>query len=85
MKMKISCIKEMYEKLFPSTRPNVTLRLVGFTSKVLDVGCGEGVPLCKACKRPNAYRVGLDVRLTVLLKAREVYDDVVLADATHLP
>jgi ubiquinone/menaquinone biosynthesis C-methylase UbiE len=60
---------------------NMTMEFVGKTQMVLDVGCGWGRELVRL---KNA--VGIDVSLPFLKTARNyVKNDVILADAHHLP
>jgi len=57
--------------------------LDGNQIKVLDLGCGGGNPDLKLNK--DCYVVGIDLSLSSLLNAREVYDEVYKASATLLP
>jgi len=57
---------------------------------ILDAGCGEGLSI-KVLKKfaksklTNAYKLGIDIYLPYLKKARETYDDVILADLRFIP
>ena len=49
--------------------------------KVLDVGCGTGL----FCKYVNGLYVGLDISEGMIRKCKERCENVVIADAEHLP
>lgn len=84
-------LKLLYEKLFPFTAQATILHHINRinTGKVLDVGCGKGENI-KFLSNEWHFRgvlIGFDMHMPYLRKAKtlKIYDDVLLADANHLP
>jgi SAM-dependent methyltransferase len=81
----------LYEKFFPFTAQATILHHINRINagKVLDVGCGKGENI-KFLSNGWHFRgvlIGLDIYIPYLRKAKtsKIYNDVLLADANHLP
>jgi SAM-dependent methyltransferase len=70
----------------PELDPIVSRLIKGST--ILDIGCGKGKwGYFTKVKNPKAYLVGIDIEHEHLsfCKRHRLYDDLILADATHPP
>lgn len=74
-----------FENEFVLREVKITLRKGHCT--ILDAGCGKGVygylTRCEAAN--NIFIIGLDIHGLEFVKKYNIYDDVVMADVTHLP
>jgi SAM-dependent methyltransferase len=87
------------EKLFLKLSNDVSrslpfLSMINFSKKkikveiksILDLGCGKGTALSlELAKYKKAYLVGVDIFLPSLIKAKNCYGDVILANVKFLP
>jgi len=74
---------KLYWWLFTYFHPALQILRKNRVKSLLDVGCGKGGPV----KMLKCYKVGVDLNLRELkgcLKEK-THDDLILADATHLP
>lgn len=73
----------------PYLEPYILKLIPGRVGKVLDVGCGYGSwgYMLKVEKDMNAVFVGVDLWKPYLIKLKQlgIYEDLILADANHLP
>jgi SAM-dependent methyltransferase len=66
----------------------VVFHVLNECHSILDIGCGRGgiARVIRARTRTGpCFLVGIDLFLEYLVKARDLYDDVLLCDARHLP
>lgn len=78
LKVSVFGVRTKHEEYYRKLKP-----IDGDRIKVLDLGCGGGNPSLKLNK--SFYVVGIDLSLSSLLNARQVYDEVHKASATLLP
>lgn len=78
LKVSVFGLRTKHEKYYQKLRSICSNQI-----KVLDLGCGGGNSTLKISK--DFYIVGIDLSLSSLLRAREVYDEVYKASATLLP
>ncbi len=57
------------------------LKRVEIRGEVLDVGCGTGL----FCENVKTFYVGVDISLGMIKKCKERCENVIVADAEHLP
>ena len=87
----LSKLSKLLEKYFYLSGDELIVRHTSSSPKVfLDVGCGKGnlmrslLNLDKS-KFSDSYKVGLDIFLPYLFRARGIYNDVIRCDLRFLP
>lgn len=65
-------------------RARFALRFIGKNKIVLDVGCADG-EMGGIIRNAGNYVIGLDIQKEYLEKAKNIYDELILSNATKLP